>query len=133
MATWKNININTSSIKAEYSNSVLIKMPNKSSYAGYCFYHPLKLVRDGRHKAAVSIGYTDDFIFQLKKFGKGRHNSYEVVDEEEIGVEEFEEAFGVMDENITAPIIDTESYLIVEEPDKVEIPNVEVPECLKNN
>lgn len=101
MANWKNININTNQIKADTGKAVLITMPHNSDYDGYAFWHTSKLIRNGRHSASVSLGYTDDFTFTLKKYGKGRYNSREVIDEKVIDVEEFENAFGVVDENIT--------------------------------
>lgn len=128
---WKNININKQNIEAETGKAILIKMPNNSNYKGFMFWHPTKLVRDGRNKNAVSIGYNDEFTFDLKKLGNGKYNKMDVIDEIKISVEEFEEAFGVMDENITSLKKD-ETYLRVEEPEKVE-KEVEVEECLKNN
>lgn len=97
---WKNININKQNIKAETEKAVLIAMPHSSDYDGYCFWHPLKLVRQGKHRGAVSIGYTNDFSFRLMKYGKGKYNSRQIISEETISVAEFEEAFGIMDENI---------------------------------
>lgn len=97
---------------------------------GYKFWHPSKLVKKGRNSYAVSLGYTDDFIFRLKKYGNGRYNKYDVIDEKEITGKEFEEAFGVMDSNIKPPEFD-ESYLIVEEPKKVDI-EVKIPKELLN-
>lgn len=101
MANWKNININTNQIKADTGKAVLIAMPHNSDYDGYAFWHTSKLIRNGRHSAAVSLGYTDDFTFTLKKYGKGKYNSREVIDEKVIDVAEFENAFGVVNENIT--------------------------------
>lgn len=97
---WKNININESNIESQSSFSVLIKMPNKSKYAGFKFWHPAKLVRKGRHSAAVSIGYNDDFVFKLFKSGNGRYNKFDKIDEKTILAHEFEEAFSKIDENI---------------------------------
>lgn len=128
---WKNININKQNIEVETVKAILIKMPNNSDYKGFAFWYPTKLVRDGRNKNAVSIGYNDEFTFTLKKFGNGKYNKMDVIDEIKISAEEFEEAFGVMDENITSPKKDV-TYLKVEEPVKVE-KEVEVEECLKNN
>lgn len=102
---WKSIQINKQNIKAETSKSVLIACPHNSKYDGYCFWHTSKLVRSGKHSNAVSISYTDDFTFNLKKYGKGKYNGNEVIDEKQIGYNELEEAFGVMNENITAPAI----------------------------
>lgn len=100
---WKNININRNLIIAETGKSVLIAMPHNSDFDGFSFWHPSKLVRDGRNSGAVSIGYSDDFTFHLKKYGKGKYNSREVLDEVQLACDEFEEVFGVINENITAP------------------------------
>lgn len=99
---WKNININKQNIKADIGRAVLIAMPHSSGYDGYCFWHPSKLVREGRHSSAVSIGYNDDFRFRLIKYGKGKWNKQKIIDEQEINAEAFEEEFGVMNENIKA-------------------------------
>ena len=127
---WKNIEINLQNIEAETEKAVLIKMPNNSNYAGYKFWHPSKLVRYGSNSYARSIGYTDQFTFKLKKYGNGKWNKTKVIDEKEISVEEFEEAFGCM-KSCTRPKDNEESYLIVEEPEKVE-KEVEIEEKLKN-
>ena len=87
---WKNIEINIQNIEIDTGNAVLIKIPNKSKYASYKFWHPSKLVRYGSNSYARSIGYTDEFTFKL--FKNGKHNKFEVIDENEIDVEEFEEA-----------------------------------------
>lgn len=98
---WKSININKQNIKAETGKAILIAMPNNSTYKGFVFWHTKKLVHEGRHSNAVSISYTDEFKFHLFKYGKGKFNVKEIIDIEDVGVEEFEEAFGVMNENIS--------------------------------
>lgn len=100
---WKTININKQNIRSETGKAVLIACPHNSDYDGYCFWHPSKLVRSGRHSNAVSISYTEDFTFYLKKYGKGKYNSREVLDEIQLGYDELEEVFGVMDANISDP------------------------------
>lgn len=127
---WKNIEINLQNIEAETEKAVLIKMPNNSNYAGYKFWHPSKLVRYGSNSYARSIGYTDQFTFKLKKYGNGKWNKTKVIAEKEISVEEFEEAFNCM-KSCTRPKDNEESYLIVEEPEKVE-KEIEVDGELKN-
>lgn len=129
---WKNIQINKQNIQHDTGRTVLINCPHKSNYDGYSFWHPSKLIRDGKHSYAVSLSYTKEFKFKLLKYGKGKWNSKQVISEKEIDVEEFEEMFGVMNENITAPKKDNESYLIVEEPEKIDL-NIEVKEELKND
>lgn len=128
---WKNININLQNVETETEKAVLIKMPANSEYKGYSFWHPKKLVRKGKHSYAVSLGYTDEFKFSLKKYGKGKWNKSEVIAEKEITVEEFENAFSKTDKNITAGKTD-ESYLIVEEPEKID-KEVFIKEELKND
>lgn len=101
---WKNFNINKNQIITSTAKSVLIAMPHKSKYDGFRFWHPAKLVREGKHSGSVSISFTDEFTFNLKKYGNGRYNKTEVIDEITISAEEFELAFGTTDKNISAPI-----------------------------
>lgn len=126
---WKNININIQNIVVETEKAILIKMPNNSEYKGYSFWHPSKLVRNGRHSYSVSIGYTNDFRFKLKKYGKGKWNSKDIIDEIEIDSEDFERSFGIMDQNISSP--NNDSYLKIYEPIKVD-KKIEVKEELIN-
>ncbi len=100
---WKSININKQNIKTTTERAVLIACPHNSRYDGWEFWHPAKLVKKGRHKNAVSISYTEDFAFRLKKYGKGKHNKNQVVAEDELGYEDIEEIFGVMNDNISEP------------------------------
>ena len=88
--------------------AVLIYCPHNCDYDGFCFWHPAKLIRDGRNKGAVSISYTDEFTFHLKKFGGGKHNKFDVIAEDEIDAQDFEMMFGAIDESITAPTIKSE-------------------------
>ena len=127
---WKNIEINVQNIENDTGKAVLIKMPNKSKYAGYKFWHPSKLVRYGSNSYARSIGYNDTFTFKLLKYGNGKYNKFDVIDEIEISVEEFEEAFECM-KDCTRPKENGDTYLIVEEPEKVEL-EIEIEEELKN-
>lgn len=99
---WKNININRQNIVRETCKAILFSMPNKSKYKGYVFWHPSKLVRNGRHSYSVSVGYNDEFTFKLKKYGQGQYNKKEIIDEKEINASEFEEVFKIMDENIVS-------------------------------
>lgn len=126
---WKNIEINIQNIETDTGKATLIKMPNKSRYAGYKFWHPSKLIGYGSNSYARSIGYTDEFKFKLFKFGNGKYNKFDVIDEKEISVEEFEEAFECMS-NCTRAKSD-ETYLIVKEPEKIE-KEIEIEEELKN-
>ena len=126
---WKSIEINKQNIETYTGKSVLIKMPNKSKYAGYKFWHPAKLVRYGSNSYARSVSYTDDFTFKLKKYGNGKYNKFDVINEVEISVEEFEEAFECMKDCTRSK--EDNSYLIIEEPKKID-KDVEIDEALKN-
>lgn len=128
---WKSISINIQNIKTRTDRAVLINCPNKSDYAGYSFWHPAKLVRSGKHSHAVSVSYTDDFTFKLVKYGSGKTSKFKVIAETAISAKEFEEMFGVMDENIIAPK-EEETYVKIVEPRPLEIDKVEVPELLQN-
>ena len=126
---WKNVEINIQNIEYDSGRATLIKMPNKSRYAGYKFWHPSKLIRSGSNSYASRLGYTDEFTFTLKKYGNGKYNSNKVIDEIEIDVETFEEIFECMADCTRAK--QGETYLIIEEPEKIEI-EVEIEEELKN-
>ena len=126
---WKNIEINIQNIETDTGKATLIKMPNKSRYAGYKFWHPSKLVRYGSNSYARSIGYTDEFTFKLFKNGNGKYNKFDVIDEIEIDVEEFEEAFDCMIDCTRAK--SDETYLIVKAPEKV-AKEIEIEEELTN-
>lgn len=127
---WKNIEINKQNIETDTGKSTLIKMPNKSEYAGYKFWYPSKLVRYGSNSYAMSLGYTDEFTFKLKKYGKGKYNKFDVIDEIEIDVEEFEEAFDCM-RDCTRAKDKEETYLIIEEPKRLE-KDIEIEKSLLN-
>lgn len=105
---WKSIQINKQNIKVDTGKAMLIAMPHNSDYDGFCFWHPSKLVRTGKHSNALSVSYNDEFKFKLVKYGNGKWNSRDVIKEEEIDVEEFENAFNVMNENVKAPKIVSE-------------------------
>lgn len=85
---WKRMNIYNNLIKAETTKAVLIAMPHKSNYDGYTFWHPQKLVRFSKNSESISIVYTDNFKFHIKKYGKGKYNRNKIIDEIEIDVEE---------------------------------------------
>ena len=90
MAAWKHVAIAENMLRRRTDKAVLIAMPCKSEYSGFMFWHPAKLVR------GTSISYTDEFVFRLKKYGRGKYNSFEVVSEMEITTSEFESAMAMM-------------------------------------
>lgn len=125
---WRSFNVNKQNIKAETGKAVLIACPHNSEFDGYSFWHPAKLVREGRHSNSVSVSYTDDFVFHLKKYGKGKYNSREVIDEAQLAYDEIEEVFGVMNENISAP--NYKSDFETHKPEEIEAVETKADESL---
>ena len=97
---WRKISVNDNNIKAETEKAVLIACPHNSDFDGYVFWHPQKLVRQRKKSSVREISYTEDFTFRLKKYGKGKHNSREVLSEVEVSYEEIEDIFGSTNENL---------------------------------
>nr|DAO33617.1 MAG TPA: hypothetical protein [Caudoviricetes sp.] len=90
MSTWKNITANSNLIEFTTDKSILIKLPKSD----FVFWHPAKLVRiNGKNNYRMSIGYTDSFIFNIFKQGKGQYNKTQKIAEKQITVEEFEAYF----------------------------------------
>ena len=111
---WNKVYFNSQNIEHETTKAVLIKMPNKSEYAGYKFWHPSKLVREEGGKGYhMSFSLTEEFEFTLRKYGKNR----QITAEEVIGYAEMLEAFEQVNEQICGR---EEAYLEVAEPDKVD-------------
>lgn len=121
---WKSIKFNAQNIEFETAKAVLIKMPNKSDYAGYMFWHPSKLVRTvGGNGYFMSFSYTDEFEFKVFKQNKSR----KITAEEYLSSEDMEVAFEIVNEKLSE---NDESYLEVTEPVKID-KEVEIIEELK--
>lgn len=127
---WKSIQINKQNIKADTDKATLIAMPHNSDYNGFKFWFPNKLISSGKYANTISIAYNDGFIFNLKKYGKGKFNKNKIIEEKQISYEEFEEAFTSMNKNISFSK-NEESYLIISEPKKVD-KEIKVLDELKN-
>ena len=114
---WNKIYFNVQNIKEDKGNSVVINMPNKSEYHGWCFYHPKKLVREEGHKGwLVSFSFTEEWKFKLYRKGKSQ----------EISVEEMKEAFD--NKNYDNDEI-KDCYCHIEEPTKINM-DVEIKQEL---
>ena len=111
---WHKVYFNSQNIEHDTAKAVLIKMPNKSEYAGYKFWHPTKLVREEGGKGYhMSFSFTEEFEFTIRKYGQNR----QVTAEKIIGWDEMLEAFEQVNEQICGH---EETYLEVAEPDKVD-------------
>lgn len=93
MAKWKNIYISKDAIIAENSHSVLIKMPDKSNYKGYNFWHSKKLLRKGKGKSLITFGFTYDFNFILTKYNNESYNQDDISSMKYIDAYTLEKAF----------------------------------------
>ncbi len=124
---WKTIKINKQNVELQITNATLIKIPKKSRYANYKFWHPNKLIEENEN--SIKLSYTNEFVFHLKKFGKGKLNKYMILDEIDIDAEEFEEIFDKMADSVREK--ENNTYLIIKEPKKIE-KTIVVDEELKN-
>lgn len=121
---WQKIFINSQNIKAESSSSYLIQMPNNSSYKGWAFWHPKKLVREQGGKGYyINFSFTDDFIFKVILYGRGKYNRMSVIRSEDISADEMKEIFGVVDNNINDAVYQETIKIIEKEEESVEITN----------
>lgn len=85
---WKRFTIQNNNVKFSTEKATLIKMPNNSEYKGFVFWHPSKIVKSGYYNGALDILFTDDFVFHLKKYGSGRFNQREVLEQVDITAED---------------------------------------------
>ena len=108
---WKTIQFNKQNIEYDTGAAVLIKLPNRSNYKGYKFWHPAKLVREMRKGNGyfLTLSYTDDFVFKVFKTDKKGKK----LDEIEFSGDGLAGEFGQLTES------DDTSYLKITEPTKV--------------
>ena len=98
---WKSFAVSKDSIEIKTSKAVLIKMPKGSDYAGFVFWHPAKLVKQGYQLYAKNVIYADNFEFRIFKKGKG-YNSQKVA-EKTISAAEMRNAMKMMEITIPDP------------------------------
>lgn len=105
---WKTLDLPPELVAVCTDKSIKIDMPQNSRYKGYNCWISRKLVHInvqyvGNDKFLFyEVVYKDNFMFRLKKYGKGRYNKYDVVDEKEIDAETF---CTVIEENAPPPLI----------------------------
>lgn len=134
---WYKINFNVQNIETETGSATLIKMPSKSSYNGYKFWHPSKLVRyEGGKGYSQSFSFADTFTFKLFKNGKGKYNKYDVIDTVEIDYEEMLNAFDSTNRGVTNSInLEKEKKInkAIENKQRLNNPDTKVLDDLKDD
>lgn len=111
---WYKVRFNAQNVEHNTGKAVLIKMPNKSQWKGYKFWHPSKLVREEGGKGYfLSFSFTEEFQFKVFTKTKEYILDYkEILEEFQVGNDSIEQAIT----NHEKP----SSYLIVDEPTKIE-------------
>ena len=109
---WKTIQFNKQNIEYDTGAAVLIKLPNRSNYKGYKFWHPAKLVREMSKGNGyfLTLSYTDEFVFKVFKTNKKGIR----IDSIEFTGDALAQEFNQLVED------DNESYLEIIEPVKVD-------------
>jgi len=111
---WNKIFFNAQSIQGETDRSVLIKMPNRSQYNGWCFWHPKNLVREqGGRSYFYSFSFTDEWEFHVKLYGRGKQNWKDIISEVTLDVNEMKTCFNVVDESVNDSV-EMETKKIIE-------------------
>lgn len=89
---WHKLYFHKNNVVTCTDSGVLIKLPNKSSYQGYKFWFPRKLVKSVDNVYNCFI-FTMEFKFKIFKNGKTGKAKYRVIDSEEIDVKDMMEIF----------------------------------------
>lgn len=101
-SSWTNLEIYSNMILHVSNNTVLIAMPFKSEYAGYCFNHPKRLARETKNKNLVQLSFSESFKFNIFKREKNEAGQYVTVDEKELSYDEMKKILEPVDADIKA-------------------------------
>lgn len=114
---WNKIKINNNNIEYTTNKAYLIKLPNKSEFAGYKFWISYKLIIE--YDNYIILSCKDDFEFQI--FNK---NAKDIITGDML-----KDIFECMNDSCQEK--KDESYLIIQEPKKIDI-DVKIDEELLN-
>ncbi|MGL5548702.1 MAG: hypothetical protein ACRDD4_03230 [Culicoidibacterales bacterium] len=130
---WNKIYIDNNQIETNTDRAVLINMPQKSSYAGYKFWHPAKLVRKDAH--LYSVSFNETFEFKLFKNGQGKYNTKEVISETVINASEMLDQFERQTDGAEKTLASMENKELHKndtfKPATLEAETIEIPDELK--
>ena len=90
--TWKRIKLYPNQIRTTTQTAALIKMPPRSGFAGWVFWHPIKCIHEHDGQMTEMV-YTEDFVFRLKRYGNQPYNKFTVQEQREITALDLEDAF----------------------------------------
>lgn len=128
-AEWGKVAVNAQNVECTTERGVKIKLPHSSKHDGFSVWVSLKLLRSGRHSYEYMLSVKADMEFTLKKYGQGRYNKSEVLDEKTISAEEMAAAFGGWVEDAprySEPAVDPDRVEIVKhEPERLEPVQIE--------
>lgn len=117
---WKKIRISKDFIQCRSGKSLKINFPKKSKYSGYSVWVSLKLIDEDTGKNYFIMLYKTDFIFQIKKYGKGQYNKFDVIHSKEISASEFVNEFDYLNGSDDIPEIHTPEPLKAEKTEVLE-------------
>jgi len=113
---WNGFAIHNNLIKVSTVKAVLIALPSNSRYAGFSFWHPRKLVKNGSMSMVL---YNDDFIFRLKKYGQGRFNQKEVLEEVELSAKDMIDIYSMFHSSEDVPMLHVPERLEAEKTEAI--------------
>lgn len=100
---WNNVTIPSNLYVCQSEKSYKFKLPRHSLYGGYSIWVSKKLILF--FEGDYILLYKDNFTFRIIKYGKGKYNWKDILDEKEISAEELAETFGYVEPVIYKPPI----------------------------
>ena len=85
--------MNAQNILIDTGKACKIAFPHSSDLDGFVIWVPSKLVRSGSHSYEYSVSLHRDMTFKAKKYGHGKWNRNQVIEEMDIDQEDIFEAF----------------------------------------
>lgn len=108
---WRKFAVNVQNILTDTGKACKIAFPHSSALDGYVFWISSKLVRGGSHSYEVTVSMHKDMTFTAKKYGAGKYNKFDVIDERPVSQDEIIAAFGGEVSGKYAPRQDVEEVI----------------------
>lgn len=91
---WRKFAVNVQNVLTDTGKACKIAFPHSSGLDGFCFWISSTLVRGGRHSHENTVSMHKDMTFTAKKYGAGKWNKRDVIDERPVSQDEIIAAFG---------------------------------------